>query len=157
MRFGNRQLTVRNMTFHAPELRVFLPRVNFKIKCAAIIRRGGDMTHIAGRDRYFFRQRVGRVHRRHVVTRRAVHLGVARKLVAERCRRIALAPGEQHNFVFDLHRFGGFRVEIGFRGRHVRFMTGRAVGRRGRDSRICRMTRKTSRVTDGRGFESSLF
>lgn len=36
-------------------------------------------------------------------------------------------------------------------------MTGRAVGRRRGYSRVRRMARKTSRVTDRRGFESSLF
>lgn len=115
------------MTFHTLKLRVLFPRVNFKIKRAAVVRRRRDMAHIARCDRNFFRQRVGRVHRRHVMTSRAVHIGVARKFVAECGGRIAFAPGEQHDFIFDLHRRRQFRVEIRFRERRVRLMTGRAI------------------------------
>ena len=156
VRCGNRQFAVSDVAFHALKARVFLPLVDLVIERAAVVRGRRDMTHVARGDGDFFRQRVERVHRRRVMTGRAVEVGVARKFVPERRRRIALAPGEHHDPVFDLHRRGDLRVEIRFSQRRAELMTGRAVGRRGRDARVRRMTRKTGRVTDGRGLESSL-
>jgi hypothetical protein len=156
MRFGNCRFAISDVAFHALKLRVFFPLVNFIVKRAAVIGRRRDMTHIARRNRNFFRQRVGRVHRRYIMASRTILIGVARKLVAESSGRIALAPREQNNFVINLHRRSRFRVEIGFSYRRGELVASRAISRRGRNSRVRRMTRKTSRVTDWRGFESSL-
>jgi len=144
------------MTFYAREFRVLPARVNLEIQNSAVVGRGGDMTHIARRDRNFFRRRVERVHCRRVVTGRAIQIRVTRKLVAKRGGRIAPPPREHHNLVFYLHRRCRFRVEIRFPQRRGELVTGRAAGRCRQDSGVGRMTRKTGRVTGWRGFESSL-
>lgn len=106
------------MTFDALKLRVLFPRINFKIKYTAVIRGCRNMARAARGDRNLFGQCGDRIHRRHVMTGGAVHIGVARKFVSEGGGRIAFAPRQQHNFILDLHRLGDFRVEIRFRGRH---------------------------------------
>ena len=157
VRIGNRGFAVRDVAFHALKLRVFFPRVNLEIQYSAVVRGRRDMAHVARRDRNFFRQRVGRFQRRHVMASRAFKVGVTRKFVSKGRRRIALAPREQHDFVLDFHRRGDFRVEIRFRERNIKLVASRAVRGRGQNSRVRRMTGKTGRVPDWRGFESSLF
>lgn len=157
VRRRNRQFAVCDMALHALKPRVFFARVHLVVQRSAVVRSRRDVTHIARPDSDFFRRRVERVDRRRVVTGRAFHIGVTRKLVPEGGGRIAPPPREHHHPIFDLHRRGDARVEIGFRFRRAQFMTGRAIGRRRRNSRIRRMTCKTGRVRGGRGLESSLF
>ena len=73
------------------------------------------MTHIARRDRDFFTHCAGRIDRRGVVTARAFEIGVTRKFVPKRRRRIAPPPREERDLIVDLHRRGKARVEIRFR------------------------------------------
>lgn len=91
------------------------------------------------------------------MTGRAVQIGVARKFVSEGGGRIAFAPRQQRDPVVYFHRRGDLRVEIRFRQRRGGFVTRRAVGRRGQNSGVRRMTRKTARVPDRRSFKSSFF
>ncbi len=84
-------------------------------------------------------------------------IGVARKFVPESRRRISFAPRSDGDFIEFAHRRRDFRIEIGFRHFRRELVTGRAVGRRGRESRLLRMTRKTSGVPGRNGFESSFF
>lgn len=157
MRIGNRQFAESDVAFDAGKFRVFFSRINFKIQNPAVVRRCRDMTHIARRNRNFFGQNLERVYLSRVMASRAFEVGVARKFVPKRRGRISFAPRKQSDFVQITDCRGKFCVKIGFRLLRSEFMTRRAICWRGQNSRVRRMTAKTSRVAYRRCFESSFF